>query len=69
MQKNFYSCLCSQSVSLCLFIRELSPLILTDIKESNCCSLLFLLLELAFCSCFVLFCFVLFCFSRQGFSV
>jgi hypothetical protein len=26
-------CLCSQSVSLCLFTGELSPLILRDIKE------------------------------------
>ena len=49
-QQNVGSCLCSQSVSLCLFIGELSPLILRDIKENNC-FLLFLLLELAFCSC------------------
>ena len=32
-QQNVGSCLCSQSVSLCLFIGELSPLILRDIKE------------------------------------
>ena len=30
---NVASCLCSQSVSLCLFIGELSTLILRDIKE------------------------------------
>jgi hypothetical protein len=33
MQQNVASCLRSQSVSLCLFIGELSPLILRDIKE------------------------------------
>jgi hypothetical protein len=33
MHQNVGSCLCSQSVSLCLFIRVLSPLILRDIKE------------------------------------
>jgi hypothetical protein len=32
-QQNVGSCLCSQSVSLRLFIGELSPLILRDIKE------------------------------------
>ena len=32
-QQNVGSCLCSQYVSLCLFIVELSPLILRDIKE------------------------------------
>jgi hypothetical protein len=47
-QQNVGSCLCSQSVSLWLFIGELSPLIL---RKSNCCFLLFLLLESAFCSC------------------
>jgi hypothetical protein len=35
MQQNVGSCLCSQSVSLCLFIEELSPLILRDIKEER----------------------------------
>jgi hypothetical protein len=34
-QENVGSCLCSQSVSLCLFIGELSPLILRDIKEKS----------------------------------
>jgi hypothetical protein len=48
MQQNVGSCLYIQSVSLCLFIGELSPLIL---RKSNCCFLLFLLLELEFCSC------------------
>jgi hypothetical protein len=33
MQQNTGSCLHNQSVSLCLFIGELSPLILRDIKE------------------------------------
>jgi hypothetical protein len=42
MQQNLGSCFCSQSVSLCLFIRELSPLLLRDIKE-NSLLLLFLL--------------------------
>jgi hypothetical protein len=50
MQQNIGSCLCSQSASLCLFIAELSPLTLRDIKENNGCFLLFLLLQLGFCS-------------------
>ena len=50
-QQNVGSCLCSQSVSLCLFIGGLSPLILRDIKENNFWFLLFLLLELGFCIC------------------
>ena len=50
MQQNVGSCLCIQSVSLYLFIGELSPLILRDIKEKICCFLLFLLLVLGFCS-------------------
>jgi hypothetical protein len=33
MQQNAGSCLHIQSVSLCLFIGELSPLMLRDIKE------------------------------------
>jgi hypothetical protein len=33
MQQNAGSCLCIQSVSLCLFIVELIPLILRDIRE------------------------------------
>ena len=33
MQQNVGTCLRSQSVSLCLFIRELSPLIIRDITE------------------------------------
>jgi hypothetical protein len=33
MQQNVGSCLCSQSVRLCLFTGELSPLILREIKE------------------------------------
>jgi hypothetical protein len=33
MQQNVGPCLCNQSVSLCLFIGDLSPLILRDIKE------------------------------------
>jgi hypothetical protein len=35
MQQKVGSYLCSQSVSLCLFIEELSPLILRDIKEKS----------------------------------
>ena len=50
-QQNVGSCLCSQSISVCLFIGDSSPLMLRDIKESNCCFLLFLLLKLGFCSC------------------
>ena len=42
MQQNVGSCLCSQSVSLCLFIGELSSMILRDIKEK------FLLLPVIF---------------------
>ena len=33
MQQNAGSCLCIQSLSLCLFIGELNPLMLRDIKE------------------------------------
>jgi hypothetical protein len=33
MHQNAGSCLNSQSVSLCIFIGKLSPLILRDIKE------------------------------------
>jgi hypothetical protein len=33
VQQNAGSCLCIKSVSLCLFIGKLSPLILRDIKE------------------------------------
>ena len=33
MLQNVAFCLCNQSVSLCLFIGELSPLTLRDIKE------------------------------------
>jgi hypothetical protein len=35
MQQKVGSCLCYHSVSLCLFIGELSPLILRDIKEKS----------------------------------
>jgi hypothetical protein len=34
-QQNVGSCLCSQSISIYLFIVELSPLILRDIKEKS----------------------------------
>ena len=55
MQQNIGSCLHNQSVSLCLFTGELSPLILRDIKEEALIFpvflFLFLLLELEFCSC------------------
>jgi hypothetical protein len=33
MQKNVGSCLCSQSINLCLFIGELRLLMLREIKE------------------------------------
>jgi hypothetical protein len=33
MQQNFGYSLCNQSVSLCLFIGELSPLMLREMKE------------------------------------
>jgi hypothetical protein len=35
MQQNVQSCLYSQSVSLCFYIGELSPLILRDIQEKS----------------------------------
>jgi hypothetical protein len=35
MQQKVGSCLCSQSVCLCHFIGELSPLILRDIKKKS----------------------------------
>jgi hypothetical protein len=35
MQQNVGYCLHNQSVSLCLFIWKLSPLILRDIKEKS----------------------------------
>ena len=34
-QQNSGSCLCSQSISLCLFIGEFSPLMLREIKEKQ----------------------------------
>ena len=52
MQQNVGSGLHSQSVSLCLFIGELIPLILRDIeKKVIVVSCYFLLLEFEFCSC------------------
>jgi hypothetical protein len=48
MQQNVGYSLCRQSDSLCLFIWELISLIL---RKTNCCFLLFLLLELGFFSC------------------
>ena len=45
------ACLCIQSVSLYLFIGEFSPVILRDIRNSDCCFLLFLLLEVELCLC------------------
>jgi hypothetical protein len=33
MLQNDESCLCIQAITLCLFIRELIPLVLRDIKE------------------------------------
>jgi hypothetical protein len=52
MQQNVGSPLRIQSVTLCLLIVELSPLILRDVKEKNdCCFLLFLLLEVELCLC------------------
>ena len=39
----------SQSVSLCLFIGELSSLILEILRKNNCCFLLFLFLEVELC--------------------
>jgi hypothetical protein len=47
MQQTVESCFCNLSVNLCLFIGELSPLILRDDKEK----VLLFLLELEFCSC------------------
>ena len=54
MQQNIGSFLPNQSLSLCLFTGELSPLILRDIKEEALIFpvlLLLLLLELEFYSC------------------
>jgi hypothetical protein len=52
MQQKVGSCLCNQSVSLCLFMGELSLLILRDIKEKSLLlPVIFLLLEFEFCSC------------------
>ena len=51
MQQNAGYCLYIQSVILCLFVGELSPLMLRDIKESDCYFLLFLLLEMELCLC------------------
>jgi hypothetical protein len=45
MQQTVVSCLCNQSVSLSLFMGEQNPLILRDIKESDCCLLIFLFSE------------------------
>ena len=35
MQQGVGTCLCKQSVTLCLFIGQLSPLLLRDIKEKS----------------------------------
>jgi hypothetical protein len=45
----FGSSLHIQSVSLCLFIGKLGPLILRDIEEKDSCFLLFVLLEVELC--------------------
>jgi hypothetical protein len=45
MQQNSGFCLCKQYVFLCLFIWELSPLVLRDISDS-CFLLFFMLLRL-----------------------
>ena len=50
-QHNVGSCLISQSVNLCLFIGEMSTLILGNIKEKQQLLPIILLLKLAFCSC------------------
>ena len=55
MQQNVGSCLCNQSVSLCLFNGKLSPLILRDIKEKSLLLPIFFKLESEFCSCVKLF--------------
>jgi len=50
--QNARSCLLIKSVSLCLLIRESSPLMLRDIfLKSDCSFLLFLLLEVELCLC------------------
>jgi hypothetical protein len=51
MQQDIGSFLCIQAASPCLFIGELSPLMLRDSRESDCCFLLFLLLEVELCLC------------------
>ena len=51
MQKNPGSCLHIQSVNLCLFIGELSPLMLRDIKEKSLLLPVILLLEMELCLC------------------
>ena len=51
MQQNVRLSLHSQSISLCVFIGELSPLILEILRNSNFYFLLFVLIELGFCSC------------------
>ena len=53
MQQNDESCLCIQSVSLCLFIGELSPLMLRDINDQWLLVPNILLLVL--CVCVILF--------------
>jgi hypothetical protein len=50
-QKSVGSCLCSQSISLCPFIGEFSPLMLREIKEKELLLSFIFLLKLGFCSC------------------
>jgi hypothetical protein len=51
MQQNVGSCLSIQSVISHIFIEELSPLILRDLRKNDCWFQLFLLLEVELCLC------------------
>ena len=51
MPQNAGSCFLIHSVSLCIFIEQLNPLMLRGVKKNDCYFLLFLLLEVELCLC------------------
>ena len=54
-QQNVGSCFCIQSLSLCLFIGELSPLILSDINDQRLLTLVIIFYLFILCVCVVEF--------------
>jgi hypothetical protein len=54
LQPNVESCLYIQFVSLCLFTGGIELLMLRNIGTNHCCFVLFLLLKVGLCLCFLL---------------